>query len=330
MSTSRVFRRLNSNQAARQQIDNYFTYFKTPVALRPLIYRQRNANTLLAMDLQDPETKLPMKPKNPIASVSKQTLVDYVKSIPNGSNEFFEWLKPWMKLTTRKKEIYQYFSAQHLQTMLIQSCYVIGDYTRMVGYLYTQRPRFIQAQNSNIYDVDHFFNTLLMCSLQRGSILEFDDPTIARKKVQQMWSNTVNKEQTLGLTSLLVNCYAKQQGFESQDLIKGLNEVKINLPSRDGITEETQQKFLTTNESLYMICRTILQFFPEQDAEIARFVNDYNSLNSKAGNTNDIYDDYVVSMKKIWTVKKEERAARNAKKPVESQQETDNSTVAKE
>ncbi|SMN17987.1 similar to Saccharomyces cerevisiae YGR084C MRP13 Mitochondrial ribosomal protein of the small subunit [Maudiozyma saulgeensis] len=329
MSTSHVFRRLNSNLAARQPIDNYFTYFKTQVTLRPLIYRQRNANTLLAMDLQDPETKQQVKPKNAIASVPKQNLIDYVKSIPNGSNEFFEWLKPWMKLTTRKKEIYQYFTARHLQTMLIQSCYIIGDYTRMVGYLYVQRPRFIQAKNSNIYDVDHFFNTLLMCSLQRGSILEFNDPSIAYKKVQQMWSNTVNKQQTNGLTSLLVNCYAKQQGFETQGLNQGLNQIEVNLPSLEptNMENESHENLLNGNESLYMICRTILDYSPEQNVEITRFVNEYKALGNKAGKTTDIYDEYVVSMKKIWTAKKEERTARDGEKPVEQEQD---STTTKE
>ena len=313
----RSFRRFNSGLAARQQIDNYFTYFQTKNDLRPLIYRQKNANTLLAMDLKDPITKQQIKPRQPIASIPKQLLTTYIKSIPKGSNEFFEWLKPWMKLTTRKKEIYQYFSSEHLQNMLIQSCFIIGDYTRMVGYLYIQKQRFLSTNNGSIYDIDHFYNTLLMCSLHRGSIMEFNDSEIAKRKVKQMWLNTVEKQQKLGLTSLLVDCYAKQQGFDTTDLMPELNNVPITLPT---LTNEiTPDLFVQKNEPLYLICRTIAHFSNDVPLEVTNFINEYKSTASKIGNSTDIYDKYVSSMKEIWTQKKEDRATKET--PVESTKE---------
>ncbi|KAG0668018.1 hypothetical protein C6P45_005154 [Maudiozyma exigua] len=310
----RSFRRFNSGLTARQQIDNYFTYFQTKNELRPLIYRQKNANTLLAMDLKDPVTKQQIKPREPIASVPKQLLTTYIKSIPQGSNEFFEWLKPWMQLTTRKKEIYQYFTSTHLQNILIQSCFIIGDYTRMVGYLYIQRPKFLNANHGSIFDVDHFYNTLLMCSLQRGSIMNFGGPEIAKKKVQQMWLNTVNKEQKLGLAPLLVECYAKQQGFDASGLMPELNNVPIVLPKLTN--EMTPETFVQKNEPLYLICRTISQFSTDVPSEITSFINEYKTLTAKSDNSTDVYDKYVSSMTQIWTQKKEDRATRQ--NPVES------------
>ena len=313
----RSFRRFNSGLAARQQIDNYFTYFQTKNDLRPLIYRQKNANTLLAMDLKDPITKQQIKPRPPIASIPKQLLTTYIKSIPQGSNEFFEWLKPWMKLTTRKKEIYQYFTSTHLQNMLIQSFFVVGDYTRMVGYLYIQKQRFLNACNGSIYDIDHFYNTLLMCSLHRGSIMQFNDSEIAKQKIKQMWLNTVDKQQKLGLTPLLVNCYAKQQGFDTTDLMPELNDVPITLPT---LTNEITPKLFTQqNEPLYLMCRTIEQFSNDIPKEITNFINEYKTATSELGDTADIYDKYVSSMKQIWTQKKEDRTA--AETPVETTKE---------
>lgn len=307
-----VFKRLNSSTgaiSAREQIDRYFEFFNTKTALRPFIYRKKNANTLLAMDLKDPVTKEDIKPREPVASVSRTLLIDYIRSIPEGSNELHEWFKKWMNVTTRKTQIFNYFSPIHIQYMLIQSFFVSGDYARMVGFLYANKTRFIKAKNLTLFDVEHFFNTLLMCSLHRRAMLGFKDPEIAKRKVTTMWKNTYRREQTTGLAPLLLECYATQQNFDSTGMLTKLNPVDVNLPTTKSLNTENIDKFLYKNANLYLICRTLIEYTENNvNSTVQTFVEEYKTLNKEK---KDPYDEYMVSMKKIWSNKKQELEERN-------------------
>ena len=327
-----------SESAAREKIDEYFTYFKTKAALRPLVYRAKNASTLMAMDLIDPETNEPITPRKPIVSIPNKLLVDYIKSVnTEGSNEFYEWFKRWTDVTPRKKPIWNYFTPVHLQYMMIQSFFKIGDYARLIGFLYTRWDRFAKAGNAKIFDVEHFFNTYLMCAIQRGKIFEFNDAEKSKRKLLQAWSRTYSREQRTGLCGMLINCFAQQQGFSlSKDGSKAEQELAelsvaattegnekggVVLPKFDPEVATDPQRFLERNENLYLICRTLLDnALPDNAtittgpfAEIRRFVNEYDKLSSSGDSATasvGIYEDYMESMRKIWFAKKEQAMER--------------------
>ena len=320
--------------AAREKIDEYFTYFKTQAALRPLVYRAKNASTLMAMDLIDPETNEPITPRKPIVSIPNKLLIDYIKSVnTEGSNEFYEWFKRWTDVTPRKKPIWNYFTPVHLQYMMVQSFFKIGDYARLIGFLYTRWNRFAKAGNAKIFDVEHFFNTYLMCAIQRGRIFEFNDPEKAKRKLLQAWSRTYSREQRTGLCAMLINCFAQQQGFSlsesgskaEQELAKlvtttttGENEDgSVVLPKFDPEITVDPKRFLERNENLYLICRTLLDNTTATTtgpyAEIQRFVNEYDKLSASGDSATTsvgIYEDYMESMRKIWFAKKEQAIER--------------------
>lgn len=330
MSASRAFTRLSSTgaapsaQASRAMLDSYFTYFKTPVAMRPLVYRPRNANTLLAMDMKDPETKQQIKPLQPVASVPKSAFMQFLRSTGKGSDEFFRWIQPWVSVTPRKRQIFQYFTPQMFQWMLIQSFFVVGDYTRMVGYLYTNRSRFEAAKNPNVYDVDHFMATVLMCSIQRGSVFQFTKSLKANIKLKSLWKNTLQRTQKTGLAPLLLDCYCHQQGITVESTGITFNEVSVALPSTSGLKDAAEkEKFANTYEATYLLTRTIQEFAPngEVNKEVARFVDEYKALKVELGVTSDIYDQFKITMTELWTVKNTERKKRKAAEAVRDAKE---------
>lgn len=338
MSATRVFTRLNSSvagdaasgKAARAMLDTYFTYFKTPVAVRPLVYRPRNANTLLAMDMKDPETKQQVKPLPPVASVPKTAFMQFLRSTERGSDEFFQWLQPWVKVTPRKRQIFQYFTPQMFQWMLIQSFFVVGDYTRMVGYLYCNSSRFEAAKNPGVYDVDHFMATVLMCSLQRAAVFQFNEPAMASKKIRALWNNTLERTQKTGLASLLLESYCRQQGITVASTGIELNEVSVSLPTTEGLKDGEWEKFSSTYEATYLLARTVQDFAQDGkvDKEVVRFIDQYKALNASHGKSTDVYDQFKTSMTELWTAKNAERKEKSAKK-ADSDAKEDEATTEK-
>ncbi|CCF60500.1 hypothetical protein KAFR_0K01460 [Kazachstania africana CBS 2517] len=291
----------------RKPIDEYFTYFNTKATLRPLIYRPKNANTLLTMDLKDPMTKEPIKPRSPIKPIQKTVLTEYIKTIPYGSNEFYDWFKKWTSVTPRKREIWHFFNSAHFQTMIFQSFFKIGDFSRLTGYLYSKRAKFMKSKHYKLYDMEHFFNSIIACNLHRSKFFEFDNPKTSLKKLKNVWANVTFRNNTNGLSNLLVECLGRRLGFDPSGQLKGFENVKVKLPTISELSEQNDEsikKFHEDNENTYIITRTIAQFSDASDInpEVQKFNEEYQTLNKKFLKQ-DIYDEYMHTMEDTWSKK---------------------------
>lgn len=307
-----VFRRSVSNSAfkdSQAKINEFLTYHSTPASLKPWIYRPKNANTLLSMDLKDPTTNAPLQPRQPVKPLNRKVLNDYIWTAPS-SAELLNLLTQWTSITTRKRAVWDYFSPQHVQNILIATFFRLGQYSSFVQLLYSQRKKFITAENADIYNIEQFFNTIVMCQLQRSVVVQYKDIPTAGKKLVNAWERVIHKENKTGLANLLVNAFQRQQGTNVQiDLPK----IDVNLPTID-IGSKNNGKlasFITEHKNIYLIARTILDF-GESDEAVTKFVQEYQNITSKLGRP-DIYDQYVSNLKQLLEKKKDE--------PVETQVE---------
>lgn len=305
-----VFKRFASNTGARAVLDDFFTYHTTNAALKPWIYRPKNANILLQMDLKDPVTKTPIKPRQAMPTVSQKVLNDYVASVEPGSKELLQWLRDWTSVTTRKKALWNYISAPHLQNILIRSFFQLGGYTHIVGLLYSRRRDFLKAGNLSAFDVEHFFNTIIMCSLQRNGLKGLQNRDIGLRKLENAWRQVTDKENQTGLADVLIKTYCKQQGIETSPVLGGLAETEIKLDQPADIATASDGQlaaFIFANKYNYLITRTIQEFSEGQevDPKITQFVQDYQAICQKLGK-DDLYDLYKSSLAKLFEEKQEE------------------------
>lgn len=300
-----IFRRFASSNGARAVLDEFFTYHTTNAALKPWIYRPKNANILLTMDLKDPSTGAPLQPRRPMPQVAQRALNDYIGTLQPGSTELLDWLKEWTSVTTRKKAIWNYLTASQIQTILVSSFFRLGSYSKIVGLLYSKRKGFLDAKNVNAYDVEHFFNTIIMCSLHRNSVKGLNDEAIAAKKLETAWKQVTSVENITGLANALINTYIKQQNLGVKPQLKGLSETEINLPTIDNIESLDKVKLnshLHVHKSKYLIARTIEEFNDEVNPKITQFIEEYKAVCQRA-NESDPYDAYKQSMTHLLEAK---------------------------
>lgn len=295
-----VFKRFASSTGAKTVLDDFFTYHTTNAALKPWIYRPKNANILLAMDLKDPVTNTPIKPRKPMPTVAQKVLNDYLVTIQPGSRELLDWLRNWTSVTTRKKALWNYISASHLQNILVASFYQLGYYTQIVGLLYAKRGDFIKAGNSTAFDVEHFFNTIMMCNLHRNASKGLNDQETAAKKLRNAWKQVSHQENQTGLANALVKIYCNQQNIETAPILKGFTEAEIKLEQAPEISTSSDghlAAFIFTNKNNYLIARTIQEFSGnlEVDPKIVQFVKEYQAISQKLAK-DDLYDVYKASV----------------------------------
>lgn len=253
-------RYLSTFQKADAKLEEYFKYYATQASLRPWIYRPKNANTLLAMDLKEQGTDTPLKPRSPVKPLSKNVLNTYIWSAQEAS-QVLNLLHKWTSLTTRKRGIWGYFDAHHLQNILFASTFKFGKLSSFLKHLYMWKPKFAEAGNAKIYNVEHFFNSLVTCQLHRNAARELGDPELAYNKLLNAWNHVSSKEIETGLTSHLVAALAKQQGF-SQTQLPGLSEVEIALPhaNLESTSNGKLSAFLSDNRFLYVMAQTVIQY----------------------------------------------------------------------
>lgn len=303
-----VFKRFASSTGAKTVLDEFFTYHTTNAALKPWIYRPKNANILLTMDLKDPVTKTPIKPRKAVPTVAQKVLNDYVASIQPGSKELLEWFRDWTSVTTRKKALWNYISGAHLQNILVNSFFRVGFYTQVVGLLYSRRRDFLKAGNTTAFDVEHFFNTVIMCSLQRNAHKSLRDKEVARKKLENAWRRVSKRDNQSGLANALVKTYCKQQGLDVP-VLEGLAETEIKLDRPADIATGSDGElaaFVFANKYKYLIARTVQEFSELQDVDtkISQFIQDYQAISQKLGKQ-DIYDLYKGYMAEIFAANKD-------------------------
>ncbi|CCK68565.1 mitochondrial 37S ribosomal protein mS44 MRP13 KNAG_0B01180 [Huiozyma naganishii CBS 8797] len=287
----------------KQQLADYFEYYMTPIAQRPFIYRPRNANILLTMDIKDPKTNLPVKPRAPIKPIAKSVLNEYIKSATE-KGELFEWFKNWTKVSVRKRHLWNYLDAKHIQNALVHSFFETGDYCRIVGFFYTKRGSLVNSGNVGAYNVEEFFNTLVMCNLHRQRVKGFNEPERAAKKLKVAWGVVTQRENKSGLADLLVQCMAKEQNFKPS-LRAFVRKEVLELPTSASLSDSEELKqFVAANENTYLICRTLLDYGSDTITggnldTLKRFVTEYQQASQKF-NLSDKYDAYVKALEQLY------------------------------
>lgn len=298
-----VFKRFASSNGAIAALDEFFTYHTTNAALKPWIYRPKNANILLTMDLKDPTTGAPLQPRNPMPQVAQKALNEYIATLQPGSTDLLNWLKNWTSVTTRKKAVWKYLSASHIQTILVSSFFLLGSYSKVVGLLYSKKKNFLEAKNGDAFDVEHLFNTIVMCSLHRNAAKGLNDKDIAAKKLETAWRQVTNTENHTGLANVLIDTYVKQQSLPNQPMLKGLTETEIKLPKLPETEDQGKlNSYLYVNKHNYLIARTIEEFSDTVDPKVTNFIAEYQTISQKL-NENDPYDTYKASMTKLLVEK---------------------------
>lgn len=290
-------RYLSKFQSADSKLDEYYKYFATQASLRPWIYRPKNANTLLAMDLKDSESDAPLKPRAPVRPLSKQVLNTYIWSAQEAS-QLLSLLRKWTSLTTRKRGVWDYFTAEHIQNILFASTFKLGKLSSFLQHLYMWKPLFAEAGNDRVFDVEHFFNSLVTCQLHRNAVRELGDANVAEKKLLNAWHQVSVKENKTGLTSYLVSALAKQQGFPEVKL-PGLADADVLLPHIDlGATKSGKiAAFASKHRFLYLMARTIDEYGTPSEP-ISSFIQNYQAAQKSLGQ-NDVYQEYVVIARRL-------------------------------
>lgn len=305
-----IFRRFiaeNSAQNCKVKLDEFYTYYTTKLADRPLIYRPRNANTLVAMDIKDPVTKEPILPKDPIKPLAKNTLTEYIKSMNSDqSMELFAWFKKWTSVSRRKKQLWQYMNSRHIEAFIIQSFFKLGNFEKLLGLIYARRANFINAKQTTIYDIDHFFNPVMMCFIHRNSLAHFNDVEKSTRKLQILWNNVMVKEDNTGLAKLLLDTLIKEQGIDAQKLDVKLASSEISLPPLSDVKEEVMKPVFDANLSNYLVARTLKQFSQTIPIQLENYISEFEALAAKL-NQGDIYSEYTNSLSQLWAAKRESK-----------------------
>ena len=299
-----AFKRFASSTAHKRELQEFFTYHTTKAELKPWIYRPKNANILLTMDLKDPETNAPLKPRSPVQPLSRKVLDQYVNSIEPNSRELVDWLRGWTDVSIRKRELWNYISSGHLQNMLMQSFFKIGSYASLVNTLYSRQKKFVEAKNQDAFDVERFFNTIIACNLHRNHELGYKTGDVALRKLETAWKHVTCRDNETGLANCLVGALIKQQGITAEPKLRGLSSKPINLPSLpENESSGNTAASISEQKFTYIIARTVLEFDPEADQAIKTFVRTYQARLKELGRE-DLYEDNVASMKQNFAARK--------------------------
>ncbi|SCU82129.1 LADA_0C03180g1_1 [Lachancea dasiensis] len=289
---------ISSFQRADGKLAEFYKYHATRVSLRPWIYRPRNANTLLAMDLKEPGSDTPLKSREPVKPLSRRALNTYIWSAQEAS-QLLDLLHKWTSLTTRKKDIWKYFTADHIQNILFASTFKLGKLSSFLKHLYLWKPLFAEAQNASIYDIEHFFNSVVTCQLHRNHIRNLTNVETAQNKLLTAWQQVSEKQNHSGLASHLVNAFAKQQGFTMKHDLPGLSSKEIELPAIDTANASNGKlsAFLSKHRFQYVMTRTIAEF-GEALEPVGKFNENYQKAATKLGRA-DVYEEYKNNAKHL-------------------------------
>ncbi|CAI4479624.1 CQS_1a_G0019800.mRNA.1.CDS.1 [Saccharomyces cerevisiae] len=312
MFRSTVWRRFASTgEIVKAKLDEFLIYHKTDAKLKPFIYRPKNAQILLTKDIRDPKTREPLQPRPPVKPLSKQTLNDFIYSVEPNSTELLDWFKEWTGTSIRKRAIWTYISPIHVQKMLTASFFKIGKYAHMVGLLYGIEHKFLKAQNPSVFDIEHFFNTNIMCALHRNRLKDYKDAEIAQRKLQVAWKKVLNRKNNTGLANILVATLGRQIGFTPE--LTGLQPVDISLPDIPNSSSGAELKdLLSKYEGIYLIARTLLDIDQHnaQYLELQEFIRQYQNALSESS---DPYDTHLKALGLLETPPPQESTEKEEK-----------------
>lgn len=291
---SRTFiRSVSSVQDPAVTLNEFIRFVKTPQTLKPFIYRKKNANRLLAMDLKDPESNLPVQPRDPVKVPRISTLN---KVIYNASS--YEELKniaqEWSSITPRKTLFWSYFEAIHLHNFLLVSTFKHASYGPALNLLYQLQYLFAKAKETDAFDVNLWFNTVVMCQLHRNELLDVKGTEMAERGFKKLWSTVAVKNDSTGLAEELFKCLNRQHG---SSIKFPLDTTPVSLPtfSLEDQTVKKQRNFLQDNKPLYLFSKTA-SAFGSTNEEIEKFISSYAALAKQVGQA-DVYDSFVAQYK---------------------------------
>ncbi|CCH60052.1 hypothetical protein TBLA_0C02420 [Henningerozyma blattae CBS 6284] len=314
-----------SSASPKSQLDEFYTYYTTRKELRPYIYRPKNSSLLISKNLKDPKTGEQLKPKDPIKPLSSQALISYINSIPNGSNDLLNWFLEWTKPNHRKRPLWNYITPRHIQELLINSFFKIGNYSYILSTLYSTSNKFIHAGNPKIFDINHFFDSYLICNIHRNQLFNYKNGSnIQEKKLRTCWNHIVYKKnlKQSGLTNLLLKVLGAQQGFDPFTIVKELKNINtIELPIDTPIVTEKNtlelENFFEAYKFNYLACKTIEEFDPklisESSGDIKTFITYFSKITEKLGK-----EDYYTELKNSITRSLEVKKISDEKKSTEA------------
>ena len=304
---SRVFTRsVSSGVESRQIFDDFLRFVKTPKNLRPFIYRKKNANKLLAMDLIDPETKRPIQPREPVHVPGASVYNDIIFNT-SSAQELESFMREWRNITPRRKEFWGYFNSTHLQNALLASTFRFDSLRSTLNLLYQLQPFFVKSKQMDAFDVDVWFNSVLMCQLHRNEFKNVKDSSMVASGLKKLSSTVTKKEDTTGLAKELIGALAHQQGATVEKLPGFCKTSEVILQSIDVQQASASQLnvYLAKNRSNYLLSKTILRYGSSSPVEVSKFVENYQLALKQADKT-DPYDRYLSFYEKCKNEKESE------------------------
>ncbi|CAL9732417.1 small ribosomal subunit protein mS44 [Monosporozyma unispora] len=303
-----------SQNPLRIKLDEYLTYYKTPMEMRPYIYRPKNHNKLLTMstpikddhgNIIDHETPAP---RDSIRPISSDLILQYINSVQD-KNELMHWLKEWTNVTTRKKTIWKLWKPIHLQQILLRSFFELGGYSNFLGFIYTQKNKFIDAKNGQVFNIENFLNTVLLCNLLRDHLTRSLDSKKSLQKLKNAWSITQFKTNRTGLVNVLIQSLEQRQRFTALDELKSYKPKNLVLPIFPSPDSESFQlnkdKFLKDNELVYIISKSLLEQIDKEsitlDPQVIKSMQDFvTKYIELSPNEPERFDDLFKSMHELY------------------------------
>ncbi|KAK5960624.1 mitochondrial 37S ribosomal protein mS44 MRP13 PWA37_002052 [Arxiozyma heterogenica] len=306
-----------SSSSVKSQLDEYLTYYNTKKELRPYIYRPKNHNKLLTMSIPIKDDygniidHATPEPKDPIRPISPKLLTEYIDSVED-KKELFKWIKKWTDVTPRKKDVWKLWKPKHLQKLLIKSLTELGEYSNVLGFIYSQKNKFVQAKNGQVFNVENFFNTVLLCTILRNNLIKSPNSTIALKKLKTAWSITQLKENKTGLSNILVQSLEQIQNFNVSNELNGFENKNLVLPNLSNLdlkhVASNRNKIIQDNELIYFISRALLEranlkqivLPPDILTSLQEFIMNFRQL---LPDKEDKYDKMMKSMNELYKSK---------------------------
>lgn len=301
----------------KSQLDEYLAYYNTTKQSKPQMYKPKDGNKLLTMSIPIMNDHGSIvghkthKSKDPIKPISPKLLTKYIDSAED-KDELFQWVKEWTYVATKKKDVWKLWRPIHLQKLLIRSLTEFGEYSNMLGLIYSLKDKFVRAKNGQVYNIENFFNTVLLCTLLRNHLIPFPDSKIALRKLKTAWSITQLKENKTGLSNILIQSLEQVQKFNTSNELIGFEDkslVLLNLSNFNSkMVTSNKEKIIQKNELVYLISRTLLDRvnlkqidIPQESlASMQKFVNGYQQFLS---GEEDKYEKMMKSMDELYKSK---------------------------
>ncbi|KAL6942018.1 hypothetical protein ACO0QE_003182 [Hanseniaspora vineae] len=313
----------------QQELDTFIEYLTTPRSLKVLLYRPKNKQRIVELDLKDPVTGKLLEQRPPFTPISTKVLSKFLLNAQNKTD--IEWVMYQLKRLKPKHRMfwYNYLNSEHFALLSYLSLFKTNQHSE-VAYFFSKNlgpeSSFVHEKLGSVYDIENYFNCAVSIKLLKKHLFHKSIPSknAMNIKVQHYYDNVLNKAETdkTGLARVLVD-----QLTQGSHPI--LNELKsnINLPALPQSTQEIDSlvlsKFLNfVNEhQLTYISTRILELAGNKTPEVLQFNKDFKLALEKSQKP-DFFDSLFAEYKGCIKSEKDKRqeahlklvAARKAQK----------------